>query len=167
MAVQTVNWFIINLPPNFLRTLKLLLRRNPPLVQRILVFCAFAIHFLVGNAAFSQGKLALLVTDFETTKPIADAKIELMLNGKVLQSGITNENGKIIIEVSNSQMMDVVISKQGYNKMMICEIEVKGKSLIIGGALTKGSQLQYYTHSYFQKAKKKMQKTSRRAFARF
>ena len=147
---------------------------GPPLTRRtgrmpkILSFIALLGLMFVGGHSYSQGKISLVILDSETHLPLPDAKVEIYNAGRLEKSAITSENGRITFDVSDTREMDLVISKAGYNKLMICEFQVKSnKKAEIYGSLSKGSALQYAKGSYLTKNKKKALKTSKRAFARF
>jgi hypothetical protein len=145
------------------------LLRRKGLMPKILSTIAFlGLMFIGVHSSYSQGKISLVILDSETHLPLPDAKVEIFNAGKLEKSAITSENGRITFDVSDTREMDLVISKAGYNKLLICEFQVKSnKKAEIYGSLSKGSALQYAKGSYLTKNKKKALKTSKRAFARF
>lgn len=133
--------------------------------QLLLMFLLFMVP---ARPTLAQGSVSIVVTDFETGKPVPDAKVVLTQNGTILYTGLTSDNGSITLQVATAEMLDATIAKPGFNKLMICEVQVtRNKNIQIGGTLTKGSQLQYYTHSYLARKGKKSRKTAKRAFAKF
>ncbi|MBX7181552.1 MAG: carboxypeptidase-like regulatory domain-containing protein [Bacteroidia bacterium] len=138
------------------------------LMPKFLSIVLFVSLLFVGGHSYSQGKILLTIIDGESNLPIPDAKVDIFKAGKLVRSAVTSENGKITIEITDVDEMDLVVSKAGYNKLMICELQIKNKKKAeVFGALSKGSALQYAKGSYLLKQKKKVMKTSKRAFARF
>ena len=137
-------------------------------MRNLFSFIIFLSLVLVCADSFSQGKISLVILDNETQKPLPDAKVEIFNSGRLEKSAITSDNGRIAFDVSDTRELDLIISKPGYNKLMICEFKLtNNKKAEIYGALSKGSALQYAKGSYLTTNKKKVLKTSKRAFVRF
>jgi len=58
--------------------------------------------------------LIVIVTDSESSDPIADADVEVSIDGDVVGSGTTGDDGRILMVIDETGSADVEVSKTGY-----------------------------------------------------